>query len=155
MLGSTSTYFYKDLRVLKHKWILAYSLLLSKGYAEDEIVVYENAYHFFTSNPHLYDGATVVKDLVDIPGLDLDAMLHDFHYVHYNAAANFATKWKADWLYAKGQERKGKGQYSAFSRFVGLTIIGIGFIVYANYKRGKINALQKEKFLNEYQTLNK
>jgi hypothetical protein len=31
-------------------------------------------------------------------------------------------KWQADWLLAKGGERKGKGSYSSYSKFVGLTI---------------------------------
>lgn len=128
-------------------------LLKIKGYKQHEIVIYLDAFDYFSNNIQFFDGATIVKDLCDIPDLDLDAMLHDYHYLKYKVGANFSTKWKADWTYAKGNERKGKGQYSAFSRFIGLTIIGIGFVPYTYLKKGKITPQQKEQFLNEYRIL--
>lgn len=155
MLGSTNHFFNQSVEDLALKRRRVNQLLRLKEYSHHEIAIYIEAYNFFCVNPTLFDGATIVKDLIDIPGLDLDAMLHDYHYINHNAAANFITKWKADWLYAKGQERKGKGQYSAFSRFVGLTIIGIGFVPYAYFKRGKISHKQKKKFLEDYKILTK
>ena len=83
----------------------------------------------------------------------LDAMLHDYHYLKHGVASNFVTKWKADWLFAKGHERKGKGQYSAYSRFIALTIIGVFFVPYVLIKRGKITKTQKKEFLKEYNLL--
>ncbi|KIQ22642.1 hypothetical protein RT99_05910 [Flavobacterium sp. MEB061] len=124
-----------------------------KGYNKLEISIYLKAFDYFCQNPTDFDGATVVKDLQDLPKLDLDAMLHDYQYSVQNVAATFYTKWYSDWLYAKGQERKGKGQYSSFSRFIGLTLIGIGFVPYANYKRGSITLKQKKEFLEDYKTL--
>lgn len=153
MLGSTSHFFNQSIEQLALKRRQVNQLLKLKGYNHHQIAIYIEAYNYFCQNPAQYDGATIVKDLVDIPGLDLDAMLHDYHYINYNAAASFVTKWKADWMYAKGNERKGKGQYSAFSRFAGLTIIGIGFVPYARWKRGKIKPEQKKEFLEDYKTL--
>ena len=151
MLGSKSPFFLQSPEVLSKAKGDLYTLLRLKGYYLDQVAIYTKAYDYFCQNPDGFDGATIVKDLCDIPGLDLDAMLHDYHYINYNVAASFTTKWKADWLYAKGNERKGKGQYSAFSRFVGLTIVGIGFVPYARWKRGK--NINKADFLKEYEIL--
>ena len=151
MLGSKSHFFYQSTQVLKNARANAYTMLRVKGYYLDEVDIYMKAFDYFSQNPSQFDGATAVKDLVDIPGLDLDAMLHDYHYINYNVAASFVTKWKADWLFAKGNERKGKGQYSAFSRFIGLTIIGIVFVPYARWKRGK--TINRTAFLEEYEIL--
>lgn len=153
MLGSKSTYFQQSKAVLFKSRDKIFRLLDLKGYDYNEIVIYLTAFDYFCKNTTDFDGATIVKDLQDLPRLDLDAMLHDYHYINYNAGSNFITKWKADWLYAKGNERKGKGQYSAFSRFVGLTLIGIGFVPYAYLKRGKITLNQRSKFLKEYKLL--
>jgi hypothetical protein len=124
-----------------------------KGYDLNEASLYLKSFDFFCQNPTEFDGATIVKDLVDLNGLDLDAMLHDFQYIHYKAATNFVTKWKSDWMYAKGIERKGKGQYSAFSRFIGLTIGGILFVPYAIYKRGWMDNYSKLNINNDYMLL--
>jgi hypothetical protein len=153
MLGSESTYFDQPIEVLIECRDKVFRLLELKGYGVDEITIYLKAFDYFIYNPKDFDGATIVKDLQDLPNLDLDAMLHDYHYIIYNVAANFVIKWKADWVFAKGNERKGKGQYSAFGRFVGLTITGIGFVPYAFAKRGKISIQQKTDFLKEYQIL--
>jgi hypothetical protein len=153
MLGSKSTFFDQPKDVLLTKRRDVYRLLEIKGYNHYEIGIYLNAFDYFSVNTTEFDGATIVKDLQDLPHLDLDAMLHDYQYINYNVAANFIIKWKADWIFAKGNERKGKGQYSAFSRFVGLTIIGVGFVPFAFFKRGKISPKQKTEFLKEYQIL--
>ena len=155
MLGSNSIFFNQSGKKLLQKRRDVKAVLQIKGYRHHEIAIYLEAYDYFYWNPKNYDGATIVKDLCDIQGLDLDAMLHDYHYIQHNAAANFATKWKADWMYAKGNERKGKGQYSAFSRFIGLTIIGLGFVPYAYFKRGKITEHQKNQIDNDFKNLSK
>jgi hypothetical protein len=43
---------------------------------------------------------------MDVPGIDLDALLHDYHYGVCNAGVNLKMKWQADWLLAKGGERQ-------------------------------------------------
>lgn len=153
MLGSNSTYFHQPKASLLIARENAYTMLRVKGYYLDEVDIYMNAFDYFCKNPSQFDGATIVKDLMDIPGIDLDAMLHDYHYINYNVAASFITKWKADWLYAKGQERKGKGLYSAYSRFVGLSITGIGWVPYVFLKKGRISETEKSAFFKEYKLL--
>lgn len=153
MLGSKSNYFNRSKERLFECRENVFKLLSLKGYSLDEILIYLKAFDFFCLNPTEFDGATIVKDLCDLPGLDLGAMLHDYQYLVYNVASNPVLKWKCDWLYAKSQERKGKGLYSAYSRFIGLTIIGIGFVPYARISRGKITERQKELFYKEYQVL--
>ena len=153
MFWSRNDFFDKTTTQLNYYRKEVFDYLRIKGYSPKEIEVYLKAYDYFTNHQGAFDGATIVKDLVDIPNLDLDAMLHDFHYINYNCGANLFVKWKCDWLYAKGQERKGKGQYSAYSRFLGLTIIGILFVPFAYFERGKQKELQKNRFLIDYKTL--
>lgn len=127
-------------------WQKCRKLLSAKDYNANEIKVYKKAFLFFALNPKQFDGASYSKDLCDIKGLDLDAMLHDFHYCNYNVCSNFATKWKADWIFAKGMERKGKSQYSAYGRFAGLTISGIIRVPYCYLFEPKAdkNSIEKD-----------
>jgi len=153
MLGSKSTYFHQSKEQLFEQKKKVFLFLDLKGYVPDEISIYIKAFNYFSKNTDLFDGATIVKDLQDIPDLDLDAMLHDYHYLNFGVGSNFITKWQSDWMYAKGNGRKGKGQYSAFSRFIGLTLIGIVFVPYVYFKRGKITPEQKTEFQKEYKIL--
>jgi len=153
MMGSESKFFQQEAEVLKLLRSKVILILDVKGYSEKEIEVYLKAFDYFCLNCNDFDGATIVKDLQDLPKLDLDAMLHDYQYLIQNIAANFYTKWYADWLYAKGQERKGKGQYSSFSRFVGLCVIGLFFVPYACWKRGCVTLKQETEFFKDYKIL--
>ncbi len=153
MLGSKSNYFHKsitELRVCRYDVKLYLEL---KGYSREQIAVYIKAFDYFILNPDDFDGATLVKDLVDIPDLDIDAMYHDYCYVFYDVASSVVMKWRADKLYAKGNERKGKSLYAAYSRFAGLTLVGIGFIPFAAIKRGKMSDKQKLNFMKDFVTL--
>ena len=96
-----------------------------------DISDYLNAFDYFRRNPHRFDGATIVKDLVDIGELDLDAMVHDYDYIN-GANRNFIQKWKADIKYIKNMERNGKG-IRVFRLFL-LTIVGIIFVPYCFMK---------------------
>ena len=153
MFGSRSFFFYSSKEDLNRAKIAVAKILEIKGYSEQETAVYIKAFDFFCENPAEFDGATVVKDLADIPGLDLDAMLHDYHYLVYSAGTHPTIKWKADWILAKGGERKGKGSYSSFSKFVALTITSIVFIPYSLLKRGFISKEQKNFLIADYKTL--
>jgi len=153
MLGSKSSYFHQDKAHLDKCALDMVAYLKLKGYSYSQINVYLVAFEYFENNPNEFDGATLVKDLCDLPGLDIDAMLHDFHYINCNVGSSFAMKWKADFLYAKGNERKGKSPYASCSRFAGLTLSGLLFIPFAILKRGKMSKEQKEKFLHDYKTL--
>lgn len=153
MLGSVSHYFEQDKTTLAQCRDKVIQYLILKGYELLGIAIYLKAFDYFVENPHDFDGATLVKDLCDLPGIDLDAMAHDFWYIKYNVASSIGLKWKADFLYSKGNERKGKGLYSAYSRFAGLTLVGIGFIPFARLKRGKVTKEQREEFLADYKCL--
>ena len=96
-----------------------------------DISDYLNAFDYFTVHSDKFDGATIVKDLVDIGELDLDAMVHDYDYIN-GANRNFIKKWKADIKYIKNMERNGKG-IRVFRLFL-LTIIGIVFVPYCYFK---------------------
>ena len=98
---------------------------------KSDISDYLNAFDYFTVHSDKFDGATIVKDLVDIGELDLDAMVHDYDYIN-GANRNFIKKWKADIKYIKNMERNGKG--IRVFRLLLLTIIGIVFVPYCIIK---------------------
>ena len=100
-----------------------------------DISDYLNAFDYFRIHSDKFDGATIVKDLVDIGELDLDAMVHDYDYIN-GANRNFIKKWKADIKYIKNMERNGKG-IRGF-RLLLLTIIGIVFVPYC-FLKNKLN----------------
>jgi len=89
MLGSKSTYFHQSKEQLFESRKNVFLFLDLKGYVPNEIFVYIKAFDYFCKNPTQFDGATIVKDLQDIPHLDLDAMLHDYHYLNYGVGAIF------------------------------------------------------------------
>lgn len=152
MFGSKSTYFHQDPEALAkgHQKLIFFLKLW--GYSEMQISVYEKAFEYFCDFPDDFDGATIVKDLYHIPGLDINAMLHDYHYLIHNAAASLYTKWYADKLYAKQMEKLGKGGAS-WLRFAGLKVTGIPFCFVAICKRGFISKEQQLLFFNDYETL--
>lgn len=154
MLGSKSQYFNQSEEQLKRCRIDLVLYLKSQRFSVIKRSVYLRAFDYFCENPKGFDGATVVKDLHHIPGLDINAMLHDYHCVVYNIASSFRAKWRGDWLYAKQMEHTGKGWLSWFN-FGLLKLVGIPHIVYANYKRGYINAQQLKAFENDYKNLMK
>lgn len=155
MLVSKSKFFSQEKSLLIKARTQVSWLLHLKGYSYKQILVYLKAFDYFCLNCNDFDGATIVKDLQDLPHLDLDAMLHDYQYIVQNVASSFTTKWYSDWMYAKGQERKGKGQYSSFSRFVGLTLIGLFFVPYARFKRGYITDQKRNEFIQDYEIIMK
>lgn len=134
MFWSRNNFFTQDAKTLNSLRESVVVYLKIKGYNYKEIEIYTDAFAYFCENPEKFDGATIVKDLDDLPNLDLDAMVHDYNYIVQKVARNFIKKYKADWYYAKGMERKGKGQYSAFSRFIVLTLTGIIFVPYTLLK---------------------
>jgi hypothetical protein len=96
------------------------------------------AYDYFVANPTEYDGATIVKDLHDIKGLDLSAMMHDFNYIvelpNYRGFSWLKAKIKFDWLYGKNMEMLGKGITIPYSRSIGLIISTPIYWVYKKVK---------------------
>lgn len=104
-----------------------FDLLWLKGRNYEENLKYIEAFDFFIDHPDKFDGATIVKDLNDLPNLDLDAMLHDYQYIK-GANKDFVKKWKSDFEYIKNMEKNGKG-IRLFRLFL-LTITGILYVPY-------------------------
>ena len=131
MFWSRDYTFYNDKETLEKYRKYLKVLLYIKGRDIKDIQEYLNAYNYFITHPSEFDGATIVKDLVDFGELDLDAMVHDYEYLH-GANRNFIKKWNADIKYIKNMERNGKG--IRVFRLLLLTIIGIIFVPYCFIK---------------------
>lgn len=104
----------------------------------DKVVVkeYLTAFDFFCKNPSEYDGATIVKDLVDIRKnkyyLDIDAMLHDYEYV-VGKADTIKDRFICDYKYIRNMELNGKG--IRVPRMIILTTYGLITISYKKIRR--------------------
>ena len=130
MLGSKNNTFYKTRTELDSIYYNMDVLLRLKGRSEDERWKYKKAFTYFRTFPHKFDGATIVKDLNDLPNLDLDAMLHDYEYL-CGANKSFKRKWKADLDYIRNMEKNGKG--IRVFRLILLTLTGIVFVPYCKF----------------------
>ena len=132
MLWSKNNTFNKSKLDLDNIYSNMSILLHLKGRNEKDIKDYQIAFKYFRTFPFKFDGATIVKDLNDLPNLDLDAMLHDFEYLK-GANKSFSKKYKADIRYIKNMEKNGKG--IRVVRFVLLTLVGIIFVPYCKIFR--------------------
>ena len=129
MFFSKDNTFYKSKEELEYLLIDIIKILTIKK--NKNIEQYIIAFNYFVNNPSKFDGATIVKDLVDIEELDLDAMVHDYEYIN-GANRNFIKKWNADIRYIKNMEANGKG--IRVFRFLILTLLGIFFVPYCYIK---------------------
>ena len=129
MFFSKDNTFYKSKEELQYLLNDIIKILTIKK--NKNIEQYIIAFNYFVNNPSKFDGATIVKDLVDIEELDLDAMVHDYDYLH-GANRNFIKKWNADIRYIKNMEANGKG--IRVFRFFILTLLGIFFVPYCYMK---------------------
>jgi len=123
MLGSKNDFFYQDEKTLKSKRRDVKTLLKIKGFNPKLIELVLCAYDYFSKNPHLFDGETIVKDLDDLPNLSIAGLVHDFEYVVYKVWKNPVKKIKADWEYAQLHEQLGKGYFIPYLRAICLIII--------------------------------
>ena len=78
MFFSRNSFFKQNSEILTLKRLDVEKLL---NFKEVDSTNYLIAYDYFCNNIEEFDGATIVKDLNDIPELDLNAMLHDFRYL--------------------------------------------------------------------------
>lgn len=139
----------KELQRLRN---LMVTYLLSQELSQDVIDIYVEAYNYFMRNPFAFDGATIVKDLHHIKGLDINAMLHDYQYVVHKVASNLKYKYYADKIYAKQMEKQGRGFY-AWIRFLGVTIAGVYYTPKSIITRGFMSMEQKKEVLLTYKLL--
>lgn len=124
MFGSRNNFFKKpkaQLRAYRNKvlTLLSYKAMDSSKFLK--------AYDYFVFNPEQFDGATIVKDLDDLPNLDLSALVHDYDYIvelpKYKRIKWLVEKTKMDWQYARNMELLGKGITIPYARALGLIII--------------------------------
>jgi hypothetical protein len=150
MFGSKNIYFRQSAErlIIGKKDMINY--LADKGYDDSQIDVYIEAYTYFVNNPDDFDGATLVKDFYDLFKLDLDAMLHDYLYIKYNAGTSFKYKKMTDMLFLHGMIKKSKPVDASVRRYNGLCISGIFFVPFSRIKRGRITDEQRKKIYKIY-----
>jgi len=139
-IKSKSNFFLKDNYDLELYRDTMYKLLQYKGRNIVERHKYLDAYDFFCKFTTKYDGATFVKDLHDLPGLDLDAMLHDYECL-IGANRNYKLWYKSVWNYYENMRKNGKG--NQIIRAVGLCVIGLFFVPYCMALTPKYYPLKK------------
>jgi len=127
MFFSRNSFFKQPIDVLTVKRKDVMQLLIFKEVAIEK---YLTAYDFFCKYPDKFDGATIVKDLDDIPELDLNAMLHDYRYI---TDFGVIKKFKWDWEYLQGMNKLGKGY--RIGRYFGLILSSLVFIPYKLLKK--------------------
>jgi hypothetical protein len=123
MFWSKSTFFNQSKKLLAQKRIDVVNRLSMQGVPNERFL---KAYDFFVYNPNEFDGATIVKDLDDIKGLDFSAMAHDDFYINelpkYSGFKWIKQKIKADWQYGRDMELLGKGISTPYLRAIGLIV---------------------------------
>ena len=137
---SKSEFFKQDdyaLEMFREKMVI---LLQIKDRTPAEISTYCAAYDFFCKFTTKFDGATFVKDLCDLPKLDLDAMVHDYECL-IGANRNYKLWYIAVWNYYENMRKNGKG--NQIIRAVGLCIIGLFFVPYCAALTPKYYPLKK------------
>lgn len=144
MFGSKSDFFKQDTETLFKKRRGLENILRDIWERNDEVVkFYLEAYDYFVLNPDDFDGATIIKDVKVIKGLDIWAMIHDYLYIKYNVAVSWKYKYLADLIYAKEMEIMGQSAFVSWGRF-GLLII-FGHLIFTPIE------LIKGKRMNEKQ----
>lgn len=136
---SHSDFFYrKDLNECRRK---VDAVLEVWDYPAIQRKIYFQAFDYFREHPHLYDGATMTEELKDIPGLNLDAMLHDYLYIALMASVSWKYQRLADKLYKKESLRRGKSSWNTGYAYFMLAAKTLFWVVwcYWNGRRIKEN----------------
>ena len=128
---SKSNFFLQDSETLAEKKHQIIMVLRFKGLKTQEINKFTEAYDYFRNNPKKFDGATIVKDLNDIKGLDLKAMLHDYECL-MGANSSYRLWYVSAYDYYLNHFKIGNG--NQILRFLGLCILGIFFVPYCKIK---------------------
>jgi hypothetical protein len=131
-LNSDSNYFDQPEEVLNRDSMHLFEVLSNFKISVLKKEAYMKAFRFFQNNPNQFDGATIVKDLQTIKGLDAPAMLHDYQYLHTNfwTRKGFVQKIKYDWQYGENMEELGVSPWAAYTRAVLLIVSTPLYYVY-------------------------
>ena len=139
---SKSDFFKQDRETLAEYRYQLLMMLKYKGRSEKDIDFYIEAYDFFCCFTTKFDGATIVKDLCDLPKLDLDAMVHDYECL-IGANRNFIKWFKSAWRYFENMRKNGKG--NQIFRFVLVSLAGIVFVPYCALLTPKYYPIKKQR----------
>ncbi len=140
---SKNTFFSQDRTTLEEYRNKMIMLLKYKNRSESDIDLYIQAYDFFCRFTSKFDGATIVKDLEDLPNLDLDAMAHDYECL-IGANRNFVKWFKSSWKYFDNMVKNGKG--NQVFRFVLVCLAGFVFVPYCALFTPKYYIKSNNKF---------
>lgn len=119
--NSNSDYFYKQRHYNTWDRVIKY-VIYNYEFSEKRIDYFKKAYLYFVANPSHFDGATIVKDITQVKGLDIPAMAHDFAYIHSKVIKD---RLKADWNYAQDYRKFEVPFTIAYSRMILLMFINI------------------------------
>lgn len=136
MFGSTNLFFahINKFDLVADAKLKMINLLIERNRSETDINKYSEAFDYFVRNPQDFDGATGIKDLVDIrygtnefTVLDLDAMQHDYDCIcgDNRSVIKFI---KSNFRYIKNIRLNGKGYKWHWLWF--LNLIAIPFVLY-------------------------
>lgn len=126
--NSTSDFFNQKKYNLNLIWLsLIDNLLINYNFNKLDKIRFREAYNYFIDNPSHFDGATIVKDITQIKGLDIPAMAYDHAYI---MAKNIKDRLKADWQYSQDYRKFEVPWTIAYSRMVLLIFINITGIYY-------------------------
>jgi len=154
LFASSSNFFHEQYNMIVEGKKNMDAMLQIWGYEANEREFYTKAFDYFVINPEHYDGASMTEDLYDIPGLDIDAMLHDYLYVGLNCSASLKYMWLSDKLIRSEMRRRGKSSWNTGYRFVALVLKTPFFLPYCYYfKKRRMNLDQEQKFRKIFETL--
>jgi len=121
--------------IMKDRKKLEIYLKLKGPYSE----YYLEAFDYFIIHSDGYDGATIVKDLIDLVGVDLAALRHDYDYIHllkqYKGFKWLKKKLKYDFNYGKNMERLGKGVIEPYIRVFLLWLSTPFYLIYKLFSK--------------------
>lgn len=136
MIFGRPKFFNRDIKQIKLDRSKVKQLLKLKGIDSE---AYLEAFDYFMDNPLDYDGASFVKDLVDLLGLDLAASRHDYDYIfllpQYKGLKWLIAKLVIDFNYGKNMERLGKGIFTPYGRVVLLWLSTPFYLLYKLFKK--------------------
>lgn len=155
MFGSKSDFFKQDTKTLFEKRRFLENVLRDIWERNENVIkFYLEAYDFFVENPDKFDGATIVKDVKVIKGLDIWAMIHDYLYIKFNVAVSWEYKYMADLIYAKEMEIMGQSAFVSWGRFGLLLIFGHLIFTPLELIRGKrMSEEQRNDMMSLYKNL--
>lgn len=120
MFHSKSDFFKKNKVIIDNKREHLFWVMKDFGLELDNRDLLFKAFDYFSNNPEKFDGATIVKDIHTINGLDLPACRHDYDYIHNDwfSIKGFVMKFIYDWNYAKNYELFRVSSQTAYFRCI-------------------------------------